>query len=106
MILQQRLLGRRIPPGATLAVVPSCKRPGGTPISPGHGAGDDWRCTLSVIGPGLRQTPITYEVHVRTNGCYTADGPPALVGQPTIRDVHGHQVINPALRFDGCFDTT
>jgi ABC-2 type transport system permease protein len=102
-VYQQTLLGRTVPAGAELRVLPTCRRRGvSTPTS---GAGDDWHCTLSVVGPGARQTPVGYDVNVRPNGCYTADGPPSFVGPATIRRP-GHGLVgNPLFVFDGCFDT-
>jgi ABC-2 type transport system permease protein len=105
VVFQQKVIGHKVPPGAAVIVLPSCNRPGGSLNGPSRGAGDDWRCTLS-IGLGGQQSSLVYDVQVRTDGCYRADGPPTIVGPPTIRDVHGRPVPNPVLHFDGCFDTT
>src|SRR5439155_1212646 len=45
-ILQQRELGRTVPPGAHLSILPTCSRRGSTPSGPG-----DWVCTLNVEIP-------------------------------------------------------
>jgi hypothetical protein len=51
-------------------------------------------------------TPVTFDVSVKANGCYNAQGPPTFIGQPEIRDAQGHNVVNPLYAFDGCFDPT
>lgn len=77
--------------------------------STGRGAGDDWACTIifQVRGPQIPEAA-TYALHVRTDGCYTADGdgPADLNGAPTLVDTTGDTVINPLWQFDGCFDTS
>lgn len=103
-LLQQRLLGRTVPAGAKLDVRPKCTRHASTPQGPG-----DWFCTLDVLFPQpgavpLKQT-LTYDLSVQSNGCYKADSPPAFVGQQTIRDARGHDVVNPLYVIYGCFDT-
>ena len=42
---------------------------------------------------------------VRTNGCYVADPPFAVVGQQQLTAADGSVVDNPLAEFDGCFDT-
>ena len=103
-VYQQKLLGRRVPAGAGLDVLPTCKRRGvSTPYS---GQGDDWHCTLDVVGRQARQMPIGFDVNVRANGCYTAEGPPSVIGPATIRTRGRGVVPNPLFVFDGCFDTS
>jgi len=68
-LLQQRELGRIIPPGAKLNVLTSCARRAGTR----RGPGDDWVCTLDVMisQPGavpFSSTQVTYDVSVKSNG--------------------------------------
>ncbi len=100
VVEQQRLLGHDVKAG-TLQVYPLCKRESvlrGT----GKGAGDDWGCDIFVDGAGFRGLSVGYTVTVRTNGCYTADGPPSVVGPLHIRKAGGGTVINPLYAFDGC----
>jgi ABC-2 type transport system permease protein len=104
VVLQQTLLGRHVPAGARLKVIPICARKGSA--TPSRGPGTDWHCTLSVVGPGLRQTPVGYDVTVRPDGCYTADGPPSFIGPPSFQARGGGSRVNPLFQFDGCFDTT
>jgi ABC-2 type transport system permease protein len=104
-LLQQRELGRTVAPGAKLNVLPSCSRRGSTPSGPG-----DWICTLTVFIPQpgavpFQQTPVTYDVSVQSNGCYKATSPPSFVGQQSMRDADGKQVVNPLFVVYGCFNT-
>lgn len=106
-LIQQRLLGRRVPPGAKLRVLTICRRRAG----PSKGPGDDWNCTLDVLIPQpgavpFQQTPVVYDMSVKSNGCYKAQAPPTFVGQQLMRDAHGHNVVNPLFTIYGCFDTS
>src|SRR6476659_8586935 len=71
---------------------------------------DDWSCTLSVVttktGSNPEVTPVTYEVGVKSNGCYKAQAPPSFVGQQMMADAHGHSIVNPLFTIYGCFDVT
>jgi hypothetical protein len=103
-ILQQRELGRTVPAGTRLNVLPSCNRRASTPSGPG-----DWICTLDVFIPQpgadpFQPTPVTYDVSLQSNGCYKAESPPSFVGQQTMRDAAGHQVVNPLFVIYGCFN--
>ena len=103
-LYQQRLLGRIVPAGARLDVLPYCDRHGGPREGPG-----DWSCTLNVFIPQLgkvpfQETPVTYDVSVQTNGCYKAESPPSFVGAQTMRDAQGHTVVNPLFVIYGCFN--
>jgi hypothetical protein len=44
-------------------------------------------------------------VTVQSGGCYKATSPPSFVGQQTMRDANGDQVVNPLFVLYGCFDT-
>jgi hypothetical protein len=103
-VYQQQLLGRRVPAGAGLDVLPTCKRRGVS--TPYRGQGDDWHCTLVVVGRQAQQMPLGFDVNVRANGCYTAEGPPSVIGPATIRSRDRGVVPNPLSVFDGCFDTS
>jgi len=103
-LLQQRELGRTVAPGAKLNVLPSCSRRASTPTGPG-----DWICTLDVFIPQpgavpFQQAPVTYDVSVQSNGCYKAESPPSFVGQQTMKDADGNQVVNPLFVIYGCFN--
>jgi ABC-2 type transport system permease protein len=103
-LLQQRELGRTVAPGAKLNVLSSCSRRASTPSGPG-----DWICTLDVFIPQpgaepFNQTPVTYDVSLQADGCYKAESPPSFVGQQTMKDAAGNQVVNPLFVIYGCFN--
>jgi ABC-2 type transport system permease protein len=106
-LLQQSDLGR-VPSGAgKLDLRTGCRRRGGS----SDGPGDDWTCTMTLVSPrpGLepfRLTPVSYDVSVKSNGCYRADAPPAFVGQRTMLNAERRSVVNPLFTIYGCFDTT
>ncbi len=104
-LYQEQLIGRAVPQGARLDVLPYCNRHSGPRTGPG-----DWSCTLNVYIPQpgklpFQQTPVTYDVSVQANGCYKAESPPSFVGQQTMRDAHGERVVNPLFVIYGCFNT-
>lgn len=101
-VLQQKDLGRRDRVGRDMRILPSCRRQG--VATPTRGPGDNWLCILNVFTSSLAQVTIDYDVTVQTNGCYTAEGPPAFIGPLTIRNKQGRRRVNPLFRFDGCFD--
>ena len=69
------------------------------------GAGDDWVCAVVVYRRTGLPVGASIEVRVRTNGCYVADPPFAVVGPVQLQSAVG-EVDNPLAEFDGCFDTT
>jgi ABC-2 type transport system ATP-binding protein len=105
VILQQKLLGHPIPPGARYHIVPVCGKRSARPVGPG-----DWACTMNVyiLLPGgaqpLTDTPVAYDVSVQSNGCYKAQSPPLLVGQAVIHDTAHQVVVNPIVTIYGCFN--
>lgn len=106
-VLQQVEMGNPRPSPAALRTTAQCQK--GTPATTQRGAGNDWVClvTYLVDGPG---TPVTatYNVDVRSDGCYAADGdgPASLNGSRTITGPGYRQVTNPLWLIDGCFDLT
>jgi hypothetical protein len=99
--VQRSLLG--LPPAADPTATADCGRTGrGIPNS---GAGDDWICQLSLFSNGQFQAIFTYELSVRADGCYTADGSPSLVGGAMLTTPSGSNRVNPLFKFYGCFDT-
>jgi hypothetical protein len=104
-LLQQQLIGRRVPAGAKLDILPNCNRRAAKALGPG-----DWSCTLDVYLPQaqsvpFQQTSVEYDVSVEYDGCYKAQSPPAFIGGPTMLDAHGSTVTNPLYIVYGCFDT-
>lgn len=105
--LQQRELGRTVPEGSHLSLKPRCRRRSGARGGPG----DDWTCTVTLVSPRPGYSPfslmeVTYDVSVRSNGCYKAESPPSFVGHQTMTDARGVSVVNPLYTIYGCFDTT
>lgn len=103
-ILQQGELGRHVPAGAHLTVVPTCSRRGSTPRGPG-----DWVCTMTVYEPQaganpFNQVPVSYDVSVQSDGCYKAQSPPAFIGQQSMKAANGQSVVNPLYTIYGCFN--
>jgi hypothetical protein len=104
-LLQQRELGRVVPPGAQLNILPTCSRRGSTPKGPG-----DWVCTMNVEIPQpgavpFNNTPVSYDVSVQSDGCYKAQSPPAFIGQQLMKVPGGAMVVNPLYTIYGCFNT-
>jgi hypothetical protein len=72
---------------------------------PDNGAGDDWICQLSLSVNGQFESVFTYELAVRADGCYVADGSPSVVGGAMLTTPNGSTKVNPLFEIDGCFDT-
>jgi ABC-2 type transport system permease protein len=103
-LLQQQLIGRRVPANARLYVQPQCNRRGAKAIGPG-----DWSCNIYVYLPQPNAVPyqltsVEYDVSVQYNGCYKAQSPPAFLGGQTMVDASGHSVTNPLFIVYGCFN--
>jgi ABC-2 type transport system permease protein len=104
-LLQQQLIGRQVPAGAKLDILPNCNRRATQAVGPG-----DWTCNLDVYLPQAQSVPfsatsVEYDVSVESDGCYKAQSPPAFIGGPTMQDTHGSTVTNPLYIVYGCFDT-
>ncbi len=100
-VLQRSLLGLAPAVDPTASAV--CGRTGrGVPNS---GAGDDWICQLSLSVDGQFQSTFTYELSIRADGCYVADGSPSVVGGAMLTTPSGAFRVNPLFEFYGCFDT-
>jgi ABC-2 type transport system permease protein len=103
-LLQQQLIGRRVPASARLYVQPQCNRRGTKAIGPG-----DWSCNIYVYLPQQNAVPyqltsVEYDVSVQYNGCYKAQSPPAFLGGQTMLAAGGHNVTNPLFIVYGCFN--
>jgi ABC-2 type transport system permease protein len=103
-LLQQQLIGRRVPANARLYIQPNCIRHGTKAMGPG-----DWNCTVYVYLPQANAVPyqltsVEYDVSVQYNGCYKAQSPPAFLGGPTMLGAAGHTVTNPLFIVYGCFN--
>jgi hypothetical protein len=91
-----------LPTTDRLPIPSRCQRGGGT--GPASGPGDDWICALTVVLSDTVALPVTYEISVKSNGCFTADGASAVIGPLLIRDAEGHRIVNPLYVFDGCLN--
>jgi ABC-2 type transport system permease protein len=103
-LLQQQLIGRRVPPNARLYIRPECNRPGAQSAGPG-----DWNCYVYVFLPQANSVPyqlqqVEYDVSVQYNGCFKAQSPPSFVGDATMQDAAGRTVANPLFIVYGCFN--
>ena len=103
-LLQQQLIGRRVPPNARLYIQPQCNRRGTKAIGPG-----DWSCNVYVYLPQPNSVPyqltqVEYDVSVQYNGCYKAQSPPAFLGGQSMLGAAGRQVTNPLFVVYGCFN--
>jgi ABC-2 type transport system permease protein len=103
-LLQQQLIGRRVPPNARLYIRPECNRPGAQAAGPG-----DWSCYVYVFLPqpnsvAYQLESVEYDVSVQYNGCYKAQSPPAFLGGQSMLDAAGRQVANPLFVVYGCFN--
>jgi ABC-2 type transport system permease protein len=101
-----QLVGRSGETTANLTILAHCGRRSAT----SRGPGDDWFCTLDALiaQPGAVPfwgTPVTYDISVKSNGCYKAQAPPTSVGNLMIHDAHHHLVVNPMATIYGCFNT-
>jgi hypothetical protein len=95
--LQQREVGHAGPPPV---VRTSCAKGGQATAT---GAGDDWSCVVLLYPSDGAIVNAPYDVQVKADGCFTATGPPGVVGQQTVQDTSGRTVTNPIYQFDGCF---
>lgn len=100
-VLQGELTGGpRLTPGWVNPAAACSRRGGGT------SGGGDWTCTVTFRTAAGSGRSAVYEVQAKPGGCYTAAGPPEVVGSASLRGADGSPVRNPLARFDGCFDTT
>jgi hypothetical protein len=100
-VYQRSLLG--LPTVVDPEATASCARTGRG--EPNSGAGSDWLCQLTLDIDHNFQSYFTYELSVRADGCYAADGSPALIGGANLTTPSGANVVNPLFEFYGCFDT-
>lgn len=83
-----------------LRVTTNCQRGGGDTLD--EGPGGDWRCLVRFTDPAFGTKQVLYEVVLKPEGCFSADGPPAVVGDQRIRHADGISRVNPIYAFDGC----
>lgn len=96
----QEMQGRTDVDAPSLRATATCTRGGGDTLD--VGPGDDWRCLVTTAPPDGPVAQVLYEVALTPEGCYRADGPPAVVGDALVVDVDGRRRNNPVYAFDGC----
>jgi hypothetical protein len=96
---QQTALGRTdVTVSGTAA---ACRRTGTSPDGPG----EDWSCTVQYVDAGAAAAQ-TFEVQVKPDGCWKAEGPPAAQPAELVDAATGTRSTNPLSEFDGCLDTS
>jgi hypothetical protein len=90
------------PGEANVPMTATCNRGDGTQKS--SGAGDDWACVVVDSNPADGAQPVTFDVSLKPNGCYTAEAG-AACGALLVGNEQGKPFINPVYAFDGCFGT-
>jgi ABC-2 type transport system permease protein len=90
------------PGEANVPMTATCNRGDGTQQS--SGAGDDWACIVVDSNPADDGQPVTFDVTLKPNGCYSAEAGSAF-GPLLLTDQRGRAFINPVYAFDGCFGT-
>jgi ABC-2 type transport system permease protein len=90
------------PGQANVPMTATCNRGAGTQKS--TGAGDDWSCIIVDRRASDGAQPVTYDVTLKPDGCYTAEAGMAL-GALLVDNEQGKSFINPVYAFDGCLGT-
>ncbi len=99
---QAAILGRPNVSAASIAASAACDR--GGPKVADEGPGADWICMIHFTDAANGPQDGKFELQVKSNSCYVANGPSKIIGLVTITDTTGHDVPNPVFEFDGCFD--
>lgn len=97
---QQRELGRTPPRPQSLHPLATCRRTG-TVVD---GPGEDWVCIVEYVEAGTSLSQ-SFEVQLKPDGCWKADGPPANQPAQLVDARTGDPRTNPLAEFDGCLDT-
>ncbi len=100
-VRQQEQLGRTDVNQAELQPLGSCRRTG----TAADGAGEDWLCTVQYVDAATA-TAQSFEVQLKPDGCWKADGPPTTQPAELTDALTGQPLTNPLAEFDGCLDTS
>jgi hypothetical protein len=100
-VQQQELLGREALDRAGLHSLASCRRTG----SDADGPGEDWVCSVQYVDLGTASAQ-TFEVQVKPDGCWKADGAPAVQPAQLVNPISLVARTNPLAEFDGCLNTS
>ena len=98
---QQGRLGRTDVTSAGLQPRAGCARTGTSTDGPG----EDWLCKVQYVDQDTAYTQ-SFEVQLKPDGCWTADGPPTAQPAELVDPVDGSRSPNPLAEFDGCLDTS
>ena len=98
---QQSSLGRTDVTAAGLGAQAVCRRTGTAATGPG----EDWTCSVT-YRDGVTSGTQVFEVQVKADGCWKADGPPSVQPAQLADAQTGLPLTNPLAEFDGCFDTS
>ncbi len=69
------------------------------------GPGEDWLCKVQYVDQDTAYTQ-SFEVQVKPDGCWRAEGPPTAQPAELVDAVDGSRSTNPLAEFDGCLDTS
>lgn len=100
-VQQQTDVGRTDVIRSALRPLASCHRTGSAPAGPG----EDWVCLVQYVD-GSAAVAQSFEVQVKPDGCWKADGPPATQPAQFADPLTGLPRNNPLAEFDGCLDTS
>jgi hypothetical protein len=100
-VSQQALTGRTDVTREGLGSFSSCRRSGPDQ----QGPGEDWLCTVQYVDAGTSAAQ-TFEIQLKADGCWKADGPPAVQPAQLVDAVSGTKRSNPLAEFDGCLDAS
>ena len=70
-----------------------------------EGPGEDWLCKVQYVDQDTAYTQ-SFEVQLKPDGCWRAEGPPTAQPAVLVDAVDGSQSTNPLAEFDGCLDTS
>jgi hypothetical protein len=100
---QAAILGTPEVSVASIHASAQCDR--GGPAVADVGPGADWICMITYTDNTGAVQDGKFEMQVRPDCTYVANGPSKLIGSFTITDHRtGRQVPNPVFQFDGAFD--
>lgn len=100
-VQQQTSLGRTDVARDALQATATCRRTGTTESGPG----DDWTCSVTYVDGATSGTQV-FEVQVKPDGCWKAEGPPSVQPAELVDALTGRSAPNPLAEYDGCLDTS
>jgi hypothetical protein len=100
-LTQQSRLGRIDVTLSPARPAATCARTGPTH----RGPGEDWVCRVQYVDQDTVYTQ-SFEVQVKPDGCWKAEGLPTAQPAELIDPVDGSRRTNPLAEFDGCVDTS